>query len=226
MARYRTALKHGLILSGVLLALALPLMFLLEDFVRDAIILPLAYLAWITSTVLGALPEGCLLLPVVGLAAFLAIRSLQRRQEPPHTATALSRTTVGLTGVWLERIQHVVKGSYSRERLDHYVGQLVTSVIGHENRMTPREALRAIENDEIKIPDLVRRHVYAAFQSGAAPRQKWPTRIWNTVLRTLKGRRTAAMSTAEIIARVDPALTFMEQEPRIVRGEAESEHRP
>ncbi len=58
MTRYRTALKHGLILAGVLLALALPLMFLLEDFIRDAIILPLAYLAWIVSTVLGALPEG------------------------------------------------------------------------------------------------------------------------------------------------------------------------
>lgn len=223
--RYRTALRRGLILAGVLLALALPLMFLLEDFIRDAIILPLAYLAWIVSTVLGALPEGCLLLPVVSLAAFLAVRSLQRRQEPTHTSRAPSRTTIGLTGVWLERIEHVVAGSYSRERLDHYLGQFVTSVIGYENRMTPREALRAIESGEVRIPDNVRRHVYAAFQSGVAPRQKWPTRVWKAIRRTLKGRRAVAVPVAEIMARVDPALTYVEQELRIVRGEAESEHR-
>ncbi len=226
MSRYRTALKHGLILAGVLLALALPLMFLLEDFIRDAIVLPLAYLAWLVGTVLGALPEGCLLLPVVGLGAFLAVRSLQRRQESAPSAKAPPRVSIGIARVWLERIEHVAAGSYSRERLEHYVGQFVTSVIGYENRMSPREALRATESGEIRIPDNVRRYVYAAFQSGVAPKQKWPTRIWNAVLRVIRGRRATAMPLDEIVTRVDPALTFVEQELRIAHGEAGSEQRP
>ncbi len=40
-----------------------------------------------------------------------------------------------------------------------------------------------------------------------------------------EGRRAVAVPVAEIMARMDPALTYVEQELRIVRGEAESEHR-
>lgn len=220
---HRSGVKHVLILAAVLVALALPLMFLLEDFMRDAIVMPLAYWAWLIGVVLGALPEGCFLMPVVGLAAYLAVRSLQRRPDAAPSARIPHRTTVGATRMWLERIQHVAEGTYSRERLEHYVGQFLMSVVAYENRLSPREALRLIESGEVAIPQDIRRYVDAAFQGGVATKQSGLARIRTVISRLLHGRKVAGMSLAEIEERVDPALAYIEEELRMAHPEAQRE---
>ena len=204
-----------LILAGILLALALPLMFLLEDFMRDAVVTPLAYLAWLVGTIVGALPEGCLLIPFVAVAVLLAIRSLQRGREEVPSSRPVYRTSVGAAHLWLERIEHVAAGTYAPERLEHYVGQLLMDIMGHENRLSPRDTMRKIEDGEIAVPGDVRRFVDAAFQSGVVPKQGWLARLGTSVIQALRGRRRTGVSGDEIAERVDPALVFIEEELRM-----------
>ena len=220
---HRPRARSILILVGVLVALALPLMFLLENFIRDAIVLPLAYQAWLIGVIVGALPEGCLLMPVVGLATFLAVRSLQRRQERSTTEKPVRRAPMGAARMWYERVEHVAAGTYSRERLEHYVGQCLMSVVGYENRLSPREALRMIENGDIAVPGNVRSYVDAAFRGGAARKQTWLTRIVQGTLKLLQGRKAVGMSMVEISEHVEPALAFIEEELRMTHLEAKSE---
>ncbi|MCU0520313.1 MAG: hypothetical protein MUF84_06450 [Anaerolineae bacterium] len=220
---HRPRARSILIIAGVLVALAMPLMFLLEDFMREAIVMPLAYQAWLVGVVVRALPEGCLLMPVVGLAAYLAVRSLPRRREAPTSVKTQHRASVGTTRMWYERIEHVRAGTYSRERLEHYVGQCVMSVIGYENRLSMREALGLIESGDIAVPSDVRQFAEAAFRGGAAPKRSGLARFVKGVLRLLQGRRAVGMSMAEISERVNPALAYIEEELRMTHLEAKDE---
>ncbi len=97
------------------------------------------------------------------------------------------------------------------------------SVVGYENRVPMREALRMIESGDITVPDSVRGYVDAAFRGGAARKQNWLTRIVQGTLRLLQGRKAVGMSVAEIAEHVDPALAFIEEELRMAHLEAKSE---
>lgn len=208
--RLRANLPKILIMAGVLLVLAIPLMFLLEDFVREAIVQPLAYQVWLTRVILDALPQAVLLIAFLPLLLYIAIRSLKGRKARIWKAEPPPMASHGNLQTWLTRMNLVMGGSYSRERFDHQLGQVLLQVVAHQQRLPMRGTIRRIENGTIPLPPEIEPYIRAALSAGFSGKRK-PFR-W--LLDLLRKRRTG-MTAQELERHMTPALRYLEQQLRI-----------
>jgi hypothetical protein len=217
VTRLRSRLRHILIIVLAVVVLALPLMFLLENFVRDAIVTPAAYVVWLAGVIIGALPDTYLLGIAIILIVYIAVRSLLReRDEPdhqriPHTPTEGSATT------WLRKLQLVTKGTYSPQRLEHHIGQLVLRVVAYENRCSMREAGHLIESGQLDMPNELTPYIQAAL-SRRLPRT--PT-IWERLKALIIGHHRPKATDQNITEELEPMLSYVEKELKISLPEEE-----
>jgi hypothetical protein len=160
--RTRSKLKTILIFAAVLLMLAIPLMFLLEDFVRDAILVPLAYIAWLLGIIVGALPQRYSLAAIVALGVYIAIRSLRRNRRDQTTTSTQAFYARGNLTLWADRLRLVARGAYSQQRFRYHLGRLALNVLAHEYRITPIELANRIREGEIEIPADIQPYIQSA----------------------------------------------------------------
>ncbi|MGC9349391.1 MAG: hypothetical protein ACP5JG_14730 [Anaerolineae bacterium] len=225
--RLRDRLKYVLVLVGILLALALPLAFMLENFVRDAIVYPLAYEFWLAKTVLNALPQACGLGVLVALMAYIAMRSLLRSSRSKQRPPRAERKTQGNLSLWLQRLDLVSKSSYSRERLDHHIGQFVLKSIAYEERLTGREMIRRMGTDDLDVPPDVEPYLQAALHTGLARERRPFAWFRSLVARVFHGKHTNPEARiAAIEDEVEPALRYVEKQLRIHPTEVNYDDRP
>ena len=209
------------ILIGVVL-LAIPLMFLMENFVRDAIVTPLAYLAWLVGLLIDALPESYLLGLAVAVVVVIAVRSLLRDTPPPSFQNVRPTSTEGKATTWLHRLQMVTKGSYSRQRLEHHVGQLLLQIIAYENRVSTREAGRMVEADEVELsPALM-----AYLESALSRRLPKAPNLWERLKTFILGRSTPKSTAHAMASELDPILLYLERELKIQLPEERDDTNP
>jgi hypothetical protein len=211
MTEQQTKLKRILMLGAVILALALPLMFLLEDFVRDAIVAPTAYLVWLTSVLIDALPESYLLGFATAIVVYVAIRSLSREDERLPQRKVISVPSQGAIAAWCHMLQLVAKGSYSEQRLDHHIGQLMLKVIAYENRCSLREAGQLIENDQVNLPPDLASYLQAAL-SRRLPRSP---NLLERLKMIIIGPRRARITDDDLAHKLAPTLNYLENELKI-----------
>jgi hypothetical protein len=208
-------LRRVLPLLAILIALALPLMLVLEDFVRDAIVLPLAYLLWLVGVILDALPQALFLSLIVFLGAYIAARSLSRDRKPEQTEQPRYSRSEGAVALWLERIGRVSEGAYSRERLNYYLGQLLTRTIAHEEHIPPREILHAVDTGELDLPPEIRMYVDGAYRRGYPSGPRWYRRLATMLARKLKLDHGRQAKERELQMALAPALDYMERQLRM-----------
>lgn len=211
MSAFWPRLKKALILLAIPAALALPLVFLLEDFVRDAIVTPLAYQAWLIGVVVDALPHGCLLAAVLAVGTYLAVRSLGRVKTGAWQQSRPPKTSTGSVTAWLKRFDLLMRGSYTRARFDHHVGLFLLRVVAHDRRMSPRDLVRGMEMGDIAVPAEISRYAEAVLHGGRLHRRHrlaWlqPLIFW---------RRREQVSLREVENRLESALLYTESQLRI-----------
>lgn len=217
--RVRERLRPILILVGILVALALPLMFLLENFVQEAIVVPLAYYAWIAGVVLDALPQGYLLTALLAIIIYIAARSLPRDREARRAPARATRQAPGRVRIWLERVSLVAEGVYSRERLDHQMGQFVLQIMSHSARLPIRETVSAMDREEINVPPEIADYV----ASGLRPAMTETNGFWYWIRSVLGLTRRRRVRIEDVRAQIEPPLTYAEHELRIRPPEAKDD---
>ncbi len=216
-------LHRLLLLVGILIALALPLMFMLKDFVREAIVLPFAYQAWVVGIVVDALPEGLFLGAVVLVGILIATRSLRRSRAVVQIEQTRPHRSDGSVRVWMERVAHVSAGTYSRDRFGHYIGQFLIRAIAYEERLSPREVRLHVDSGEIDLPDGVREYLDLTQQSAAPSRRTWFQRVKQRLLGLAQRRLRRRVTPDDLWAEMDVALSYIERQLRIQPAEADSE---
>jgi hypothetical protein len=198
-------------MTGVLLALAVPLMILLEDFVREAIVMPLAYQVWLLRVVTDALPQSLVISVVVALAVYLAVRSLRPGKPVDAETQRRSRESEGALRRWNERLSLLVEHRYSRDRFDHYIGRLVTKVIAHSEHLSTREVNARLQAGDLPVPDDIRPFVEAAYGSRLLERRGFLA--W---LRSLMaGERPERVTLNTVREDVTPVLDYIESQLRL-----------
>ncbi|MCD6286060.1 MAG: hypothetical protein J7M39_09135 [Anaerolineae bacterium] len=204
-------LKRILFMAGFIAALGLPLMFLMENFIRDAIITPVAYLAWVAGVVLDALPQSYLLATVIAVAIYAAARSLSREPPPPRRHKLTSAPPEGMATSWHRRLQLTSKGAYSQQRIQQQIGQLILQVIAHEQRLTTREVARRIEAGEIETPADVDVYIKAATYRGLPRTPSLLGRLKSFVV----GISSPKNASHTVALDLDPALRYVEAQLRM-----------
>ncbi len=216
-------LRRVLILVGILIALALPLMFMLKDFVREAIVLPFAYQAWIVGIVVDALPQGLFLGAAVLIGILIAGRSLRRSRTTVQSVQARTHRSDGSVRIWLERVDRVSAGTYSRDRFGHYIGQFLLRAIAYEERLSAREVRHHFDSGGIDLPESVRGYLDLTQQPASPGRRTWFQRVKQRLLGLVQRRRTRRVTPDELWAETDIALSYIERQLRIQPAEADSE---
>lgn len=161
--------------------LVLLLMFVLRDFVRDSIALPLSHTLWIVGIILRTIPQIWFWTGLVVIALVIAMRSLDREPRPQLALPGkTSRPARGRIDVWVERIDMLLKGKYSRQRFGYFIGSLILDVLSHEERLSFRDVERSFAQGTMDAPPAVRDYlfsrlkpVYADARPSFFTRLKW-----------------------------------------------------
>lgn len=215
MTEPNAKLKRILLMAGFIAALGLPLMFLMENFIRDAVVTPLAYTVWISGVVLDALPQSYLLAGIIAVAIYAAARSL-RRQPPPLQGPKLAAAPPkGTATAWHRKLELSTKGGYSQRRIQQQIGLLIMQVIAHEQRLPVREVAQGIETGEIEIPADLNVYIEAATYRGF-PRTPG---LWARLKSFLLGTSAPKNTSHTVASDLGPALRYLETQLRMKQAE-------
>ena len=199
-------LKRILIMAAAIVAMGLPLMFLMEDFVQEAIVKPLARQLWVIRVILEAMPQSYLIGALVALVLYVAVRSLGREPPPPPKERHTLSTPEGEAAAWFRRLDLSTKGGYSQRRIRQQVGQMILQVIAHEQRLPVRDAIREIELGNITVPEDITSFV------DAASNQRLPQTpsLWQRLWAAIRGVGARQTTQTNVAADLDPALRYIE----------------
>lgn len=217
----RQHLPKILTMVGVLLALAIPLMFLMEDFVRDVIVQPMAYQLWLFGVIIDALPQAVILIAFLPILIYLAVRSLKGSKAKIRQAEQVELASQGNLQTWLRRMRLVMQGSYSKERFDHQLGQLLLQLIAHQQRLPMRETIHQFKTGDIEIPSEIEPYIQAAMRSRFSGKRspfQWLRDLFQ------KRQRTGFTTHDELEDHIAPALNYIEGHLRIQPVEVDNDN--
>lgn len=144
----------------VLLVLLPPIAaaFLLEDFVRDTIVIPVLYTFWYLRLLFESIPQVVLWFLLIGLVLFFGARSLTSRRSLPSVPQATAHQR-GRVEEWARMLVLAERRGYSRWRLAHRLGRLAIEVLAHQYKLGPRQARQMLDSDAASLPPEVRAYL-------------------------------------------------------------------
>ena len=143
------------------------LAFLVKDFIRDVIILPLLYVFWYVTLFLRSLPQFLFWAIFILMALTIALRSLSRGDGAERKAKVEPPTLGGPVAVWSRLIQHAEAGGYSRWQLSQSLARLTWELLGNGERLSTQQVDARLRQGDLDLPPEVR----AYFQAGMIPYQ-------------------------------------------------------
>ena len=115
---------HLILLLFVGLALAILLGLALQGVARQAIVMPILYLAWITELIFRSIPGWMWWAWFLIIVSVIALRSLRGRTRNVGPRRALRPPVDGPARTWAIRVRTAEQGEYFRWRLAHDLAEL------------------------------------------------------------------------------------------------------
>jgi len=106
------------------LALAIVLGLALQGVARQAIVMPILYLAWITELIFRSIPGWMWWAWFLIIVSVIALRSLRGRTRNAARPRALRSPVDGPARTWAIRVHTAKQGEYFRWRLAHDLAEL------------------------------------------------------------------------------------------------------
>jgi hypothetical protein len=154
-----------LILLILLLLLAVPLALVLRNWTREAIVIPLLYLVWLGRLVLASIPQSLIWAVFLLAAAYIAVKSLSGRRNPPAQPRPESEIYMGRVALWARRIHVAAHGYYYRWNLANALGRLGLELSTYHARpnRAQRDAYHEIE--KLAAPPEIQAYLQAGLTS-------------------------------------------------------------
>lgn len=150
-------------LAGVVLLLAIPLVWLLRDFTRDVILSRVLHIAWEVGIVLNSLPQEPLWMLLVVLVLYIALVSLvvRKRTQSERLPSMLDR--VGRLRYLARRIELAAEGVYFRWDLARHLGSIIVAALAHRQGISRGEVRLALRKGHLDAPDEIQGYLRAGF---------------------------------------------------------------
>jgi hypothetical protein len=205
-----------LLLAALLLIASLVAALALRDVLRDAIVTPLAYVAWLAGLVLGSIPQSTywILLVVVGTA--VAWRSLGGRRAlfgrrekaivvPDSAAPSRLRSQLDL-------LSQLGTSAFARERAAFELRGLMVALLAHEERRSVEEIEQRVRNGSLAPPPEIRALLLDWQNWLAVEPERVVDSLWLRARRRFGVRQLPARQTAALNAKITRAIDYMEQQ--------------
>jgi hypothetical protein len=176
----RRLTPHRLLLALTILGFTIGLAWILRDFVRQTIVLPLADLAWTVWLGLISLHQAIWwgLLLMVGLVVTLrSLGSLGR--EPVRSARSSGHTlSTSRYRFWRVGLDGQTYSPFTRERIRHELQGLVLQVLAGQNRAETEEVRARLVRGEIELPPEVAGLFTRTTPLPSVAQRSWDWRRW------------------------------------------------
>lgn len=153
------------------------------DFVREAIVIPLAYLFWLGGLILKSIPQEVYLIGLIIVAGIIALNTLNRLQ---HRASNQGFTKerpgdASRYRLWLRWCATAPASEFPRLELARETRKLIVSLLAYQEGLTPAEVEQKIVSGDLLVPAPVRQFIRDRdFTFTPPPRQ----RFWQRLRRT------------------------------------------
>lgn len=145
-------MRKRLLLAGLILLLAIPLMAVIRNFTREVLALMIARILWFGRVVFESTAQEVWWVYFLLAAAYVALRSLIRSKGHLRGRAEAKVEHRGQIEVLTRWIQHAVWGDYFKRRLAQYLGELTLEVLGHEEQVTPGQVERRLKEQSLGVP--------------------------------------------------------------------------
>lgn len=149
--------------------------------IRELVVVPLAYFLWLVGRVFESLPQPVIWGALVLGTLLVALRLLAGSVAPPPAA----RTTPdsgGRVSEWLRWLHLTRRGVYSRDGLARHIGDTAVAVLAYRQRCTPGEVRLQVREEALELPSPLDAYLRAALGRGTLRRETslptlWPWRV-------------------------------------------------
>ena len=119
---------------GLILVLAIPLVWVLKDFAREAIATPLLYVLWIGDLFFQSIPQVLFWALFLASALIVAGRSLIRGKKPAQQEREAETVRKGQVQVLTRWLLLAAQEDYFEWRLARHLGELTSAVLAQRER--------------------------------------------------------------------------------------------
>jgi hypothetical protein len=155
------ALKQRLLLIGVVLLLAIPLVLLLRDFTREILLVEVLVFVWTMRIIFGSLPQLPLWLLFILLILFIAVVSMLGQRKPGPEPPRAEVRGPGQIHFLARRIRRVGKGEYFQWDLARYVSGLVLDVLAYRQRTSASQLRSRLRTEGVDAPPGIQTYLRA-----------------------------------------------------------------
>lgn len=161
-------------LALVLLLAALITPFL-KDFIRDVLLLPLLYAAWLARIVFDSIPQLAIWIVFLIIALLIALRSLSGRRLARPETRERPVTVVGRIESWAHLIDRAGQEHYARWRLARELRKLALAILAAEKQLSTEQIKQQLTEGRLDMPPEIRAYLLASMTSFS---YLSPTRFW------------------------------------------------
>jgi hypothetical protein len=176
-------MRQRLLLVGIVLLLALPLVLLLRDFAREVLLVELMRIFWGARILFESLPQLPLWVLVLLAVLVIAASSLRGARLPMGGAVGRPVPPGGRVRTLARWIERASEGEYFRWKLARYLGDLTWQVMAHRERTTPQDLKQRLNAGGLDLPPAVETYLQAARVPSFGPGAGSLVRLWQRLRR-------------------------------------------
>ncbi|MBW2092060.1 MAG: hypothetical protein JRI34_08055 [Deltaproteobacteria bacterium] len=150
-------MKKMMAFLGLTSAIAL-LSLVLRDFVREGIVIPVFKIIWVA----GSLPQDFYWIFFLGVAVVIAARSLNKWSLPNFRTRGKQVRQPGQLEYLADLIERARHGTYTKERLARYLGELTLDILAYQERQELEVIKRHLRSGTLNVPAEIMAYLQAA----------------------------------------------------------------
>ena len=142
----------------IILAIALSLLLWFRPLVREVIIIPLSYWAWLIGLFLKSTPQIFFWVVTLLIISMIAWRSFFAKGPPVEFIEKAPNYSSpgGRVSYWLRRVELMRMGVYYQSTFNEALGRLALDLISYRHRITNRQVERGLSSNSLRMPTPVR----------------------------------------------------------------------
>ncbi len=141
-------------LLALVFAASASLLFIFRDNLREAVVLPLQYLFWLSGLVFQSFSQLVFWAFLLVIVALFLLRSLfdSRASSGPAHSVEFEARRVGRVSYWANQIRRMRGNVYPREYINIEFRKLLLAVLTYRLNLSASEVRKRLKTGEIEIP--------------------------------------------------------------------------
>lgn len=168
-------MRARLVRLALVMLLAALLTPFLKDFIRDVLLLPLLYVAWLARIVFDSIPQVAIWIVFLVVALLVALRSLSGGRTGRLDTRETPVRVVGRIESWARLVDQAEQEHYARWRLARELRKLTLAVLAGEKQLSQEQIMQDLKDNRLGLPPEIRAYLQASMTSFS---YFSPTRFW------------------------------------------------